>query len=500
MDAIFKPHGFTLIDPTLPGFARSVFASTRDGRLFIQEVGRDETVRFVNVEFEDAEISKFDDAAIGKLTQIRRMGRAVHDWYSTPLYVFSWGDGKITAGCKDEVAIGLLERLHDLIQWPHIYASAADFIYSSKATLGGAIHTYRRNDGDLLFFADQKVASLQMRTNKILTTVLPSRVVPLNHDAEARRLYQRFKERLDANVMTLAALYLETGRSEQVIKLIELKSEGSDPTPPPWARVIDEVVGRLRFADNEIAKRKYRVATSVYASVRAKYISQIDDEIVRKLAEFSISKRCDLLRTSRDVLRLREWQLLDCLLQELGCLAGSPNEWIGYAGRSLLLLASLFLSEKETGRARDVLAIVAELATLAAERKLSIDYDLALEFLLSQASLEVCAGDPDRAEECYLQAISRLRRDDENANTMVSLASVLATLSNLYLGQERLIAAEATAIEAVAMGRILTLGGIPKSRESLFTAQGVLERLYVGASRDLELSLLRKTLDASTRS
>ncbi|WP_157694768.1 hypothetical protein [Caballeronia fortuita] len=497
MESIFKPHGFAPIDPALPGFARSIFASTRDGQLFIQDVVREESIRFISVATAEPEILKFDDAAISELTQMPGMG--AHNWHSTPLYVFSWGDGRITAGSKDKVAIVLLEKLQDLIQWPRIYASAADFIYSSKSSQGVGIHSYRRNDGDLLFVADQKVASLKMRTNKILTKIQPSRIASVDHGAEAMRLYQRFKERLAPDVMELAVLYLEMQRSEDVIKLLDLASEGAHSTRAPWPRVTDEVVERLRFADREIARGKYRVATSVYAAVLAELSSEIDDDIVVRLARFSISERCGLLRTGRDVLRLPEWQLLDCLLKELCCIASSSNEWLAYSGRSLLRLASVFLSKKETERARDVLSMVSELATSAADRKLSIDYDLSTELLLTQASLEIYAGDLGRAEKCYQQAVARLRKADENVSTMFRLASVLAGLSDFYLAQGRLIAAEATAIEGVAWGRILALAGIPKSEESVLTAQGVLERLYVRASRDLELSLLRKTLDASTR-
>lgn len=126
--------------------------------------------------------------------------------------------------------------------------------------------------------------------------------------------------------------------------------------------------------------------------------------------------------------------------------------------------------------------------------------------MLVSSQLLICKGclaeqtrNFELAETFYEEAIFRKREEGGTAENLNLLALMLVRLSRFYLDRGRLVAAEATANEALGIRRLFALAGIQGSKDKLQEATELLERLYTDVGRTFELSLLRKSLDIPMR-
>ncbi|CAE6934495.1 tetratricopeptide repeat protein [Paraburkholderia domus] len=503
MKNIFNPHGFLPIDPARPGFARAIFKSRVDNHLFFQSISDDEIVHYERVEKDDEVIFEFNSEIVGDLmdswsTQDYEAAETRH-----PLYVFSWGSGQVTVGSKEEVASTLIQRLESLIALPHIYASAADFIYSTPSMRGTRIDRFRKTDSRLLFDSDQNVAVLQSRAKEIVSR-LSAEHAGRNSvgDEVVRRLIEvRREEGFPEAVTELAGLYLKMKRNEDATKILRSPHGGSAcPTSHlAWLTGFSEIEAMLRFGDRELLRGKNRLARLTYSKALDRLSQRGASDAWYKIARYSISRRLERLGAERGIVTSFEWMLLDCLVKELTCVAEDEHSGFDYARRTLLLLGDLYASSGLFQDAQEIFVLASDLGIRSSSMDAATSRKFTWQLLTSKASLEEQIGNFEIAETYYEEAVSHIREGGEQGETFSALTSVLGKLSRFYLARGRLVAAEATANEALAIRRLFALAGVPRSKEALLETESVLERLYADAGRNVELSLLHESLAVAIR-
>ncbi|MGT2476629.1 tetratricopeptide repeat protein [Paraburkholderia terrae] len=503
MKNIFKPHGFMPIDPDRPGFARAIFKSRVNNHLFFQAILEDETVRYESVGNDGEPILVFNSEIVGDLTE--SWSNQDHEIAENqpPLYVFSWGNGEVTAGTKDKVASTLIKKIESLIALPHIYASVAEFIYSTPSMRGTRIDQFRETDSRLLFDSDQDVALLQLREKDIVSRLSAEHIGRASvGDEEVQKLIELRREEGSHQAITeLASFYLKMKRNEEATEVLRShRFESARQTSHlPWLSGLDDIEPMLRFADRELVKGKNRLAKLTYSKALDRMTQRGPSDTWYRIARYSVSRRLERLGGEREVVASFEWMLLDCLVKELTCIADHDHSGFDYARRTLLLLGDFYTSSGLFQEARDIFVLASEPVILSSSRSVARLKSFRWQLLMSKASLAERTGNFEAAETGYEEAISLIREGEEHGATLGMLASVLGNLSRFYLGRGRLVAAEATANEALAIRRIFALAGIPESKSNLQETMNLLERLYIDVDRDFELSLLRKSLDIPMR-
>lgn len=503
MKNTFKPHGFIPIDPDRPGFARAIFKSCVESGFYFQAISDEEAVSYEKLQIDAQSIFEFTAEKLGDLTKSWSTQVLEASKTQKPLYVFSWGNGEVTVGTKEEVATALVKKLETLIALPHIYASVGDFIYSTPSMRGTNISRFRETDSQLLFESDQNVALLQAREKELVSRLsAEGRGKSGIGDTEVTALIEvRRAEGCPRIIADLASSYLKLERKDEALKLLLRPHGGLEPpaSHPAWLTELNEIEAMLSFADRELDRGKNRLAKLTYSKALGRMGQRYASDAWYRIARLSISRRLERLEAERGIVSSFEWMLLDCLVKELTSVANDKYSGFDNARRTLLLLGELYTSSGLLREAQDTFALASDASTASSLTNAAALKKFSSKLLIGKASLEEQTGNFESAEAYYEEAVSNVREGGEDVETLSELASMLVRLSKFYLARGRFVATEATANECLAIRRLFALAGIPGGKENLLEIKSLLERLYIDAGRNFELSLLRKSLDIPIR-
>jgi len=492
MKTIFDPHGFIALNPALPGFARPVFQSRESRKLFILEPIDDETGKYEPFD-DDSSVVKFHLELRKSLARVLDKNESISP---IPIYVFVWGDGRISAGNQEHVASEISNGLRKLIAFPYIYVSAASFVHAVPSMRAERLPHLRDKDIELWYSSDERVALFDLNAD--------DRVSRLRREKSTRRdvseveikakIDVRDGEGVSRQILRLARSYLEMQRNEDALRVLDAVDTISQlPSGSQALDAVAQIDDMLTLADRELDKGNLRYSKLTYSRALDVVKHWSASKAWTSLAAFSVEKRLQNIgsRTQDSF----EWKALDALFKELCAGLGRYPKTSGHSARTLVDLGNFYTSLKRFGEAKQTLELasneIPHLQLMDETEEAKTSYRI----FLSWGEFEEQTQAYESAEANFESALSHARRLGEHKEALEILAAVLARVSSFYLARERFVASEATAKEALSLWGLLAKAGDRESKRGLQTALDLLERLYATVGRQEELSLIRKNLD-----